>query len=394
MVPKHSLDTSTNAPSPDKRVRKVITPIVKPSYRANFDRLCALHNWTPSEAVREKLARLIQLSRNRLQASELLPLAFVQHYPFIWMKDFLLLGYNDANDSVWYKAFPTGRGLARGRYYNSSQTNILGKHTVTKFWQSWVDVFDIEQRGLDRSHEYFTGVYLILKKFPNLRYRCDQRHGDPRNPQNAARVTGVPEYPFNDDHPFMQPNDVEQEEPEDNIDSETTDTDSEDQDDASFTKREQTASHDDEEDSNTMLRQPREHVSHASHANSLNSMSTFPSRSPAYPTGNQADPFESNAELNPLPHHLSRQPIFRASSSKPTLTPSTRSSSHTNSRTSTPTKSPYFARKRKQNNILEIPRHKSQSYKDYTLRVPIDEPRWSNTNFKFAVMRSVYTLPM
>jgi hypothetical protein len=48
------------------------------------------------------------------------------------MKDFLLLGYNDINDSVWYKAFPAGGGLTRGCYYNSSQVNILGKHTVTK----------------------------------------------------------------------------------------------------------------------------------------------------------------------------------------------------------------------------------------------------------------------
>jgi hypothetical protein len=69
---------------------------------------------------------------------------------------------------------------------------------LQKFWQSWVDVFDIEQRGLDRSHEYLTGVFLILQKFPNLRYRCGQREENPRDPKNAARVTGIAEYPFND----------------------------------------------------------------------------------------------------------------------------------------------------------------------------------------------------
>jgi hypothetical protein len=185
MARKRSLETSTSSPSAVKRVRTEIPHIVKRSYRANFDRLCALHNWTPSETIREKLALLLQLSGPRLQASELLPLAFTQHYPFIWTKDFLLLGYNDANKSVWYKAHPTGRGIARGRYYDSSQVNILGKHTVTKFYHSWVDEFDIEHRGLDRSHEYFTGVYLILKKFLNLRWKCDLGDGDPRDPQNA-----------------------------------------------------------------------------------------------------------------------------------------------------------------------------------------------------------------
>jgi hypothetical protein len=204
MAPKHHLEAPMSSSHTVKRAHTSISPNVKRTYHLNFDRLCALHNWTPSAAVRDKLARLLQLSGDRLQASELLPLAFVQHYPFIWMKDFLLLGYNDINDSVWYKAFPAGRGLARGRYYNSSQVKILGKHTVTKFWQSRVDVFDIEQRGLDRSHAHFNGVYLILQKFPNLRYRCGQRGGNPRDPQNATRVTGVVEYPFNDDHPFMQ----------------------------------------------------------------------------------------------------------------------------------------------------------------------------------------------
>ncbi|KAG9664878.1 hypothetical protein KCU95_g3032, partial [Aureobasidium melanogenum] len=204
MAPKHSLDAAMGSSPTAKRARSTTTPTVKPTYRANFDRLCALHNWTPSEAVRDKLVTLLQLSGQRLKASELLPLAFVQHYPFIWVKDFLLLGYNDADESVWYKAFPTGRGMARGRYYNSAQVNILGKHTVTKFWQSWVDVFDIEQRGLDRCHEYFTGVYLILKKFPNLRYKAGKSKAEARDPQNAIRATGIAEYPFNDDHPFMQ----------------------------------------------------------------------------------------------------------------------------------------------------------------------------------------------
>jgi hypothetical protein len=146
MVRKHVLETRPSVSPNVKRARTEISPVVKRSYRVNFDRLCALHYWTPSAAVRDKLARLLQLSGNRLQASELLPLAFIQHYLYIWMKDFLLLGYNYANDSVWYKAFSSGRGMARGRYYNSSQVNILGKHTVAKFWQSWVDVFDLNKR--------------------------------------------------------------------------------------------------------------------------------------------------------------------------------------------------------------------------------------------------------
>jgi hypothetical protein len=264
MAPKHSLDTPMSSSSPVKHVRKAITPIVKPSYRTNFDRLCALHDWTPSEAMRDKLACLIQLSGDRLQASELLPLAFVQHYPFIWMEDFLFLGYNNANECVWYKAFPTGRGLARGRYYDSSQANIQGKHTVTRFWQSWIDVFDIEKRGLDRSHEYFTGVYLILEKFPNLRYRCDQRNNDPRDTQNTTRVTGIPEYPFNDDHMFMQESSREANVVDNDLEIERdvetdTETDHEDRDDARFVKEEQTDSYDNEEDSTLMLRQPKQH---------------------------------------------------------------------------------------------------------------------------------------
>jgi hypothetical protein len=255
MVPKHPLEIPPSVSPTLKRAHTMISPIVKPSYRAHFDKLCALHNWTPSAAVRDKLARLFQLSGNRLQASELLPLAFSQHYPFIWMKDFLLLGYNDANDSVWYKAFSSGRGMARGRYYNSSQVNILGKHTLAKFWQSWAGVFDIEQRGLNRSHEYFTGVYLVLQKFPNLRYCCSRRGGNPRDPRDATRVTGVVEFPFNDDHPFTQEtsggsNDINLK-PDENVVSDTH----EDQDDARIIKREQRSSHSNEDSSKLTSRQ-------------------------------------------------------------------------------------------------------------------------------------------
>ncbi|THY40194.1 hypothetical protein D6C99_08293 [Aureobasidium pullulans] len=208
MPPKHSLDAPTRPPSAVKRIRTTSTPTVKRSHKANFNRLCTLHNWTPSEKVRDKLADLLSLSGPRLQSSELLPLAFVQFYPFIWVKDLLLLGYNEANDSVWYKAHPAARGIARGRYYNSAQENFKGKQTVTRYWQSWVDVFDIDKKGADRSHEFFTGVYLILKKFPNLRYKTLK--GQTRDVQSAIRETGITEYPFNDDHTFMQdrPNDL------------------------------------------------------------------------------------------------------------------------------------------------------------------------------------------
>lgn len=231
--------------SPAAKRARSSTTIVKQSHRANFDRLCALHNWTPSEAIHEKLAALLQLSGKRLEASKLLPLAFVQHYPFIWVKDFLLLGYNHADESVWYKAYPTGRGLARGRYYNSAQVNILGKQTVTKYWQSWIDVFDIEQRGLDRSHEYFTGVYLILKKFPNLRYKSGKNKADARVPQNAIRATGLPEYPFNDDHPFMQETfDKDTSSVENNDTQKAFDADTDIVDDISSIKQEQTDLHD------------------------------------------------------------------------------------------------------------------------------------------------------
>jgi hypothetical protein len=395
MTRKRSLKISTSSPSTAKRARTETPHIVKRSYRANFDRLCALHNWTPSEIIRDKLALLLQISGPRLQASELLPLAFTQHYPFIWTKDFLLLGYNDANKSVWYKAHPTGRGMARGRYYDSSQVNILGKHTVTKFYQSWFDVFDIEQRGLDRSHEYFTGVYLILKKFPNLRWKCDLGDGDPRDPKNATRVTGVAEYPFNDDHSFMQEsstdaNDAEKDEPEDGVEADT-DTDYEDEDDTSVIKKERTDSHDDREPSASVPHQPS--GTHDSHKDSIS-----------------------------FPRHWSSKPIFRASSPKPTSSPSpplvpltrdngdphskddtpipispqvsTNPSSRLHPRTSKITKSPYFAKpERRIQRILELPRRDSQDYREFTIRVPVDKPGWSNTNFEFAVVRSIDAVP-
>ncbi|THX40645.1 hypothetical protein D6D10_03329 [Aureobasidium pullulans] len=223
MPPKHSLDVPTRPPSAVKRIRTISTPTVKRSHKANFNRLCNLHSWTPSEKVRDKLADLLSLSGPRLQSSELLPLAFVQFYPFIWVQDMLLLGYNEANDSVWYKAHPAEGGIARGRYYNSAQENFRGKQTVTRYWQSWVDVFDIDKQGLDRSHEFFTGVYLILKKFPNLRYKTLK--GQSRDVQSAFRETGISEHPFNDEHKFMQDksdnsNEIEHEEYETSLEGE------------------------------------------------------------------------------------------------------------------------------------------------------------------------------
>lgn len=137
------------------------------------------------------------LSGPRLDASELLPLAFVQHYPFLWAEGYLLLGHNASDEEIWYRAYPAESGLARGRCYNTKGDSIKGKYTVVNFWQSWIDVFDITNRGLDRSHEYFTGVYLILQKFPNLRH-----YGNSKDVHSARRI-GVPEYPFNNDHQFM-----------------------------------------------------------------------------------------------------------------------------------------------------------------------------------------------
>ncbi|KAH0024057.1 hypothetical protein KCU78_g5212, partial [Aureobasidium melanogenum] len=331
MAPKHSLDAAMGWLPAAKRARST-TSIVKEDYRANFDRLCALHNWTPSEAVREKLAAILQISGQRLKASELLPLAFVQHYPFIWVEDFLLLSYNDADESVWYKAFPTGRGMARGRYYNSAQVKILGKHTVTKFWQSWIDVFDIEQRGLDRCHDHFTGVYLILKKFPNLRYKSGKSKGYVRDPQNATRATGIAEYPFNDDHPFMQ-------EPS------------------------------------------RKSTSRAS-AREIDPKSSSHTTKPT-----------SNIQIGPnieddIPASIFQEP----------KTPTSRGPL----RTLKTITSPYFARTKSQSTqpkVLELPRcdsilsQPSQMFREYTLRVPVEEPKWSNTNFKFAAVSSVSIAP-
>lgn len=252
MPPKHSLDALTRPPSAVKRIRTTSTPTVKRSHKANFNRLCTLHNWTPSEKVRDKLADLLSLSGPRLQSSELLPLAFVQFYPFIWVQDMLLLGYNEANDSVWYKAHPAEGGIARGRYYNSAQENFRGKQTVTRYWQSWVDVFDIDKQGLDRSHEFFTGVYLILKKFPNLRYKTLK--GQSRDVQSAFRETGISEHPFNDDHKFMQDksdnsNEIEHEEYEASLEGERN-VMSKEQRENKYIKEERTGSYGNEDRSN------------------------------------------------------------------------------------------------------------------------------------------------
>jgi hypothetical protein len=232
------------------------------------------------------------------------------------MKDFLLLGYNDINDSVWYKAFPAGGGLARGRYYNSSQVNILGKHTITKFWQSWVDVFDIEQRGLDRSHEYLTGVFLILQKFPNLRYRCGQREENPRDPKNAARVTGIAEYPFNDDHPFMQETSGGSSDVDLKTDGDVasdSDTDHEDQSDAMINRREQTSSHDNEDPSTIISRQSSTHpaLDTSRPEQTLRSSSTSSEQ-----TINQTPSYKKDEDSTSLQHDWSSQPIFRALSPK------------------------------------------------------------------------------
>lgn len=40
--------------------------------------------------------------------------------------------------------------------------------------------------------------------------------------------------------------------------------------------------------------------------------------------------------------------------------------------------------------ILEQP---FQNFKEYTIRVPVEEARWSNTNFDFAVVTSVSIVP-
>lgn len=319
-VPKHTSDTPTSSSSSVERARTENTadkantattashPLVKKSHRANFSRLCAIHNWTPSPIVRSKLSHLLQLSGPRLHAAELLPLAFVQHYPFIFLKDFLLLGYNDNNDSVWYKAFPSSRGIARGHYYNSAQENIHGKHTVKTFWQSWVDVFGIEERGLDRSHEYFTGVYLILQKFPNLRYKCCR--DKPRDPKSAARVTGIAEFPFNDDHAFMQES----------------------------------------------------------------------------ATGNSDEAVEEAAEDVSDPLTESDDPDMDASSViiKQERTTSFDCEVPEQSREPTPISS----------SLLQLShRDDSQNYKEYTLRIPIDSPRWSTTKFEFAVVKAIGIAP-
>ncbi|KAH0371367.1 hypothetical protein KCU65_g1901, partial [Aureobasidium melanogenum] len=324
MAPKHSLDAAMSSSPAAKRVRSTKTAsLVKPNYRANFDRLCALHNWIPSEAVRSKLATLLQLSGNRLEASELLPLAFVQYYPFIWVKDFLLLGYNDADESVWYKAYPSGRGLARGRYYNSAQVNILGKHTVTKYWRSWVDVFDIQQRGLDRSHEYFTGVYLILKKFPNLRYKSGRNKEDARDPQSAIRTTGVAEYPFNDDHPFMQQtSDEDTDSVENNDTQQAFDADTDIVDDASSIKQEQTDLRD-QDHPVPLARQVLMQLTSRPHLREFDSASSSHSQGHAA-NGRQGPPVKPDGSASPL-RCLSMQSNSRAQSDSSDIDHSARS---------------------------------------------------------------------
>ncbi|KAI5197539.1 hypothetical protein AUEXF2481DRAFT_26622 [Aureobasidium subglaciale EXF-2481] len=264
MAPKHSLDTPPGPSCTRKRERKTTPTILKRTHQANFDRLCALHNWTPSEAARDKFARLLHLSGKRLQASELLPLAFVQHYPFIWMNDLLLLGYDESDVSVWFRAYPTGRGIARGHYYNSLKVSIAGKNIITQYWQSWIGVFDIEQRGQDGMHEFFTGVYLILKDFPNLRYKTAQKGKQfARDPQNIIRTTGIAEYPFNDDHLFMQEESDGITDPNDYApgDDDQGDRATKEQEDNNFSKQEKIVSHDDSERStplSSILSSPQE----------------------------------------------------------------------------------------------------------------------------------------
>ncbi|CAD0099952.1 unnamed protein product [Aureobasidium mustum] len=463
MVPKHSLDDTMSSSA--KRPRSTTTPIVKRNYRANFDRLCALHNWTPSEIVRDKLAALLQLSGNRLEASELLPLAFVQHYPFIWVKDFLLLGYNDEDESVWYKAFPSGRGMARGRYYNSSQVNILGKHTVTKFWQSWIDVFDIEQRGLDRTHEYFTGVYLILKKFPNLRYKSSKE--DARNPQNAIRATGVAEYPFNDDHPFMQETPSELKDVENNeieaVPGAEADVIGQDQNNVSI-KQEVTGLHEDEDRSYLLLRQLSKQFTFRANSHEIDVVTqaqghTANDRQGSPPKKNglgspilySSMPFDSRADsrgfdvvtqqghaanerqglpdktdgsasllgyssmqsdsraysrefefssqhdanVTSLPRDLSRQPVFYAhshQSGSPSLSQFDNNSAAHKTARSYAKKGPHIEDDNTPTQPKILP-NSTQEFGEITIRVPIEEPRWSNTNFTFAVVTSVSTVP-
>ena len=362
-VSKHTPE-KPNSPSPSiKPIPTTTTSLVKRSHRANFSRLCTLHNWTPSPSVRSKLACLLHLSGPRLHASELLPLAFVQHYPFIWLKDFLLLGYNSANESIWYKAFPSSRGIARGRYYNSAEENILGKHTVKTYWQSWSDVFDIENRGLDRSHEYFTGVYLILQKFPNLRYKCDYRREFARDPQSARRVTGIAEFPFNDDHAFMrggivESNGEEKSEAEETLDP-LTDSEYSDTDESTVViKQERTDSLDKDLPSNTIPQ-------HNPHTNPRKTTSASSSHQSTRTANTQA---------------TSHNPPSSLTSLTPTSTPP-------------PIKSPYFTHKKKQQPVLSLPHHTSQNHREFTLRIPIEDPRWSTTKFEFAVVKAVQTVP-
>jgi hypothetical protein len=245
-----------------------------------------------------------------------------------------------------------------------------------------------------RSYRAHFETLCTLQKFPNLRYRCGQRDGNPRDPQNATRVTGVVEYPFNDNHPFMQEtsgssNDVDLKADEDVASD--SDTEHEDQSDAVIIKGEQTSSHDNEDSSTLTARQSSTHLvpDTSRPEQTLRSSST-----PSEHTADQESSYDEHSDSMSLQHDWSSQPIFRAPSPKAALiSPSQATKSTTkNGKISTPIKSPYFARARKQN-ILELPRRKLQTYKDITIRVPLDGPRWSNAHFNFAVVVSVQTAP-
>ncbi|TIA85463.1 hypothetical protein D6C76_00964 [Aureobasidium pullulans] len=336
MPPKHSLDVPTRPPSAVKRIRTTSTLTVKRSHKANFNRLCNLHSWTPSEKVRDKLADLLSLSGPRLQSSELLPLAFVQFYPFIWVQDMLLLGYNEANDSVWYKAHPAEGGIARGRYYNSAQENFRGKQTVTRYWQSWVDVFDIDKQGLDRSHEFFTGVYLILKKFPNLRYKTLK--GQSRDVQSAFRETGISEHPFNDDHKFMQDksdnsNEIEHEEYEASLEGERNET-SKEQRENKYIKEERTGSYGNEDRSNFSPRPLSMHMDSRAKLRALETSSLQRDASTTQTTEERPGQHENHARSSMLSRPLSMHLNSRAKSREHQTASSPKANRHSTERKS------------------------------------------------------------
>jgi hypothetical protein len=187
--------------------------------------------------------------------------------------------------------------------------------------------------------------------------------------------------------------DGENEDPENDVEADT-DTNDEDQNDARVIKKERNDSHD-HRDSSALI--------------------------PRQSSGTQIHSHEGRKESVSFQCHWPSQPIFRAPSPKPASPPSppfagrltrdledphpkdnTLSSTlykrppklrvHTSSHTSAPTKSPYFTRAKKQR-ILELPRHSPQSYEEFTIRIPIDEPRWSNMNFQFAAVQSIDMVP-